>query len=239
MENKQEKIIEMFNDIAPTYDKANRVMSFGVDISWRKWACEMTLGKLQSDKLNIVDVACGTGDMMDIWQKSADKMGLKIDSLTGVDPSVGMLEVAKKKFPDFKFITASATDTTLAKDSAQILSISYGIRNVVARMDALKEFNKVLQMGGYLVVLEFTKPQKSGVVSKVRDFYISKILPKIGGAISKNKEAYEYLPNSIGNFLDSKSFADELASTGFETEVIKGFSFDVCTLFIAKKIKEL
>ena len=236
--NKQEKIIEMFDEIAPTYDKANRIMSFGVDISWRKSACNQVLERFLGGSVSIIDVACGTGDMMGIWAKTAEEKGVNIDTLIGVDPSEKMLEVAKGKFPNFNFIKATATETTLASDCAEILSISYGIRNVVDLESALLEFNRVLKNDGYLVVLEFTKPQKSGIISKMRDFYISRILPKIGGAISKNREAYEYLPESIGNFLDSKNFTLALQNAGFSVEVVQGFSFDVSTLFIAKKVRK-
>ena len=236
---KQEKIVDMFNQIAPTYDVANRVLSLGVDVSWRKFACRYMLEIFKNKSINIVDVACGTGDMMGLWSEISKEFGVEIKSLTGIDPSSGMLKEARAKFPNFKFIEAYADNTTLASGEAQILSISYGIRNVVERKTALREFNRVLALNGYVVVLEFTKRQKKGLVTSLRDFYLSKILPKIGGFISKNKEAYEYLPSSIENFLDAKSFCDELATAGFEIELCKGFSMDISTLFIAKKVREI
>lgn len=236
---KQEKIVQMFDEIAPTYDIANRVMSMGVDVSWRKIACKTVLENFKNQNINIIDVACGTGDMMGFWDKTANEQNVKIDTLTGVDPSSGMLNVARYKFPNFNFIQALADDISLPDEHANVLSISYGIRNVVARKAALAEFNRVLKMGGYVVVLEFTKRQKSGFFTALRDFYLSKILPKIGGAISKNKEAYEYLPSSIENFLDAKSFCDELVEAGFEIILCKGFSMDISTLFIAKKVKNI
>ena len=236
---KQEKIVDMFNQIAPTYDVANRVLSLGVDVSWRKFACRYMLEIFKERSINIVDVACGTGDMMGLWSEISKEFGVQIKSLTGIDPSSGMLKEARAKFPNFKFIEAYANNTTLASGEAQILSISYGIRNVVERKAALREFNRVLALNGYVVVLEFTKRQKKGLITSLRDFYLSKILPKIGGFISKNKEAYEYLPSSIENFLDAKSFCDELAAAGFEIELCKGFSMDISTLFIAKKVREI
>ena len=236
---KQEKIVDMFNQIAPTYDVANRVLSLGVDVSWRKFACRYMLEIFKERSINIVDVACGTGDMMGLWSEISKEFGVQIKSLTGIDPSSGMLKEARAKFPNFKFIEAYADNTTLASGEAQILSISYGIRNVVERKAALREFNRVLALNGYVVVLEFTKRQKKGFITALRDFYLSKILPKIGGFISKNKEAYEYLPSSIENFLDAKSFCDELVEAGFEIELCKGFSMDISTLFIAKKVREI
>ncbi|WP_169752574.1 bifunctional demethylmenaquinone methyltransferase/2-methoxy-6-polyprenyl-1,4-benzoquinol methylase UbiE [Campylobacter mucosalis] len=235
---KQEKIVQMFNDIAPTYDVANRVLSMGVDISWRKFACKTVLSNFKDKKIDIVDVACGTGDMIGIWRDSAIKQDVQLNSIIGIDPSSGMLDVARSKFHNFKFIKAYADNTTLDTQSADIVSISYGIRNVVARKEALREFNRVLKMGGYVVVLEFTKRKKSGFLTTIRDFYLQKILPKIGGAISKNKEAYEYLPNSIEGFLDAKEFCDELYEAGFDIEVCRGFSMDISTLFIGKKVRE-
>ena len=236
---KQEKIVDMFNQIAPTYDVANRVLSLGVDVSWRKFACRYMLEIFKNKSINIVDVACGTGDMMGLWSEISKEFGVEVKSLSGIDPSSGMLKEARAKFPNFKFIEAYADNTTLASGEAQILSISYGIRNVVERKAALREFNRVLALNGYIVVLEFTKRQKKGLITSLRDFYLSKILPKIGGFISKNKEAYEYLPSSIENFLDAKSFCDELAEAGFEIELCKGFSMDISTLFIAKKVREI
>ncbi|WP_462113359.1 bifunctional demethylmenaquinone methyltransferase/2-methoxy-6-polyprenyl-1,4-benzoquinol methylase UbiE [Campylobacter concisus] len=236
---KQEKIVDMFNQIAPTYDVANRVLSLGVDVSWRKFACRYMLEIFKNKSINIVDVACGTGDMMGLWSEISKEFGVEVKSLTGIDPSSGMLKEARAKFPNFKFIEAYADNTTLASGEAQILSISYGIRNVVERKAALREFNRVLALNGYVVVLEFTKRQKKGLITSLRDFYLSKILPKIGGFISKNKEAYEYLPSSIENFLDANSFCDELAEAGFEIELCKGFSMDISTLFIAKKVREI
>ena len=236
---KQEKIVDMFNQIAPTYDVANRVLSLGVDVSWRKFACRYMLEIFKERSINIVDVACGTGDMMGLWSEISKEFGVEIKSLTGIDPSSGMLKEARAKFPNFKFIEAYADNTTLASGEAQILSISYGIRNVVERKAALREFNRALALNGYVVVLEFTKRQKKGIITSLRDFYLSKILPKIGGFISKNKEAYEYLPSSIENFLDAKSFCDELIEAGFEIELYKGFSMDISTLFIAKKVREI
>lgn len=236
---KQEKIVDMFNQIAPTYDVANRVLSLGVDVSWRKFACRYMLEIFKNKSINIVDVACGTGDMMGLWSEMAKEFDAEIKSLTGIDPSSGMLKEAIAKFPNFKFIEAYADNTMLASGEAQILSISYGIRNVVERKAALREFNRVLAPDGYVVVLEFTKRQKKGFITSLRDFYLSKILPSIGGFISKNKEAYEYLPSSIENFLDAKSFCDELVEAGFEIELCKGFSMDISTLFIAKKVREI
>lgn len=234
---KQEKIVNMFDDIAPTYDRANRILSLGIDIKWRKKACDLTYSHSGKSEISqIVDVACGTGDMMGHWDRQASSNGVHVDKIIGADPSSGMMEVGKRKFPDFEFIKAPATELPFENESTDIISISYGIRNVVDRQKALKEFYRVLKPKGYVVILEFTKSDKKGLFYSLRDFYLQKILPNIGGFISKNKEAYTYLPNSIEGFLSTQKLRDELENIGFEMIYVKGFSMDISTLFIAQKI---
>lgn len=234
---KQEKIVQMFNEIAPTYDKANRILSFGVDMSWRKMACKRVLQLYDKDGLIIVDVACGTGDMIEAWRKSSEKLGKKFLSITGIDPSTAMLKIAKEKLPTLNFIEAKAQDLPLNDESADILSISYGIRNVTQRQEALKEFARVLRKGGICVILEFAKRKKGGIIAFCRDFYLKNILPILGGFISKNKNAYEYLPNSIQDFLSQEELAKELQDAGFEVLEVQDFSFGISSMFLAKKCK--
>jgi len=233
---KQEKIVEMFDDIAPTYDTANRVMSMGVDKSWRRKACDLAYkytGKNSLDK--IVDVACGTGDMMDFWQNRAKKSNIEVSEIVGVDPSVGMVDVAREKYPNFNYHISKATEIPLEDASADILSITYGIRNVVEREDALKEFNRVLKKDGLVVILEFMKNENPSFLSKIMNYYTNKILPKVGGFISKNLEAYEYLPNSIEEFSTVENMQNELVNAGFTMLYTQSFSMDISTLLIARK----
>jgi demethylmenaquinone methyltransferase/2-methoxy-6-polyprenyl-1,4-benzoquinol methylase len=233
---KQEKIVSMFDNIAPTYDTANRVMSMGVDKSWRKKACNKAFGYLGKDSIDtIVDVACGTGDMMGYWKRQGESAGLVIGQIVGVDPSEGMVDVAREKFPKFEYHISKATEIPLEDGKADILSITYGIRNVVERQAALEEFNRVLKPGGLVVILEFMKNENPSPLGKVRDFYMNRILPKIGGFISKNLEAYEYLPNSIEDFLTVSRMEQELEEAGFEMLFTKSFSMDISTLLIARK----
>ena len=233
---KQEKIVEMFDDIASTYDTANRVMSMGVDISWRKKACDLSFeyyGKKSIER--VVDVACGTGDMMGYWKKQASKADVTIDALVGVDPSVGMVDVAKEKFPDFNYHISKATAIPLDKESADIISITYGIRNVVERQEAFYEFNRVLKKDGLVVILEFMKDENKNILKKMRDVYMHKILPYVGAAISKNLDAYTYLPDSIEDFVTIQGMQAELEKAGFEMLHTQSFSMDISTLLIARK----
>ena len=229
---KQEKIVSMFNDIAPTYDKANRVLSMGIDKSWRDKACSKTFelyGKKEIER--VVDVACGTGDMILFWKQNANKKEIILKNIVGIDPSVGMMEVGKKKLPDVEFIEAFATSMPLENESADIVSISYGIRNVVQRQEAFVEFARVLKKGGLVVISEFTKNQKENPLDYLTAFYMDKILPVVGGIISKNKE-----PDSIDEFLTTSNLQKELKNAGLEPIYTKAFSMKISTLIIAKKI---
>lgn len=235
-QEKQEKIVTMFDDIASTYDLANRVLSFGIDIQWRKKGCDKVFEILDQKALTqVTDVATGTGDLLIYWKEQARKKGVKIEKYVGVDPSVGMLEVARGKVDFAEFIVGKAQELPIADESTDVISISYGIRNVVDRVEALQEFNRALKPNGIVMILEFTKQDRSGLVDKVVDFGMKKVLPRVGGLISKNYEAYKYLPDSIEEFLTTDMLARELEEAGFEMKYIKSFSMGISTLLVAQK----
>ena len=239
MENKkekQERIVGMFDDIASTYDLANRVLSMGIDKQWRKKGCDKAYEILDKKEIEqITDVACGTGDLLLYWQEYAKKRNIDVKKFVGVDPSTGMLDVARKKIDFAEFLEGKAQELPIKDTSTEIISISYGIRNVVDRVEALQEFYRALKPNGIVVILEFTKQEKSGFISAVVDFGMKKVLPKIGGLISKNYEAYKYLPDSIEEFLTTEMLEKELESVGFNMKYTKSFSMGISTLLIAQK----
>lgn len=235
-QEKQDKIVGMFDDIASTYDKANRVLSMGIDIQWRKKGCDKAFEILGKTKLGqVTDVATGTGDLLIYWREQAAKNNVTIDKYVGIDPSVGMLKVAKGKVDFAEFIEGKAQALPVADESSDVISISYGIRNVVDRVEALQEFHRALKPNGLVVILEFTKQERSGLVDKIVDFGMKKVLPKIGGFISKNYEAYKYLPESIEEFLTTEMLSAELEEAGFEMKYTKSFSMGISTLLVAQK----
>jgi len=237
MSEKQTDIIKMFNDIAKTYDLANRVLSMGIDKTWRRSACNMAYNFYKKQKLDkIVDVACGTGDLMIDWENIAQKNSIEVSEIIGVDPSVGMMEVGKTKIPHRTFVEAGAESMPIDSNSADIISISYGIRNVVKRKEGLQEFARVLKKGGLCVILEFTKNDKDDLGAKLTKFYMNNMMPHIGGLVSKNKDAYTYLPESIEAFITTKQMCEELKEVGLEVIFVKGYSLDMSTTFIARKI---
>lgn len=228
----QKKIVEMFDSIAPKYDIANRILSLGIDIKWRKEAVEEAVKDFDKDNIRILDVACGTGDMIGIWQKTIKNKNLNI---SGLDPSKGMLEVAKKRFPDITFYNAYATEIPSEDASFDVISISFGIRNILEIEKALNEFNRVLDKNGKLLILEFVRDNKNKKLRKCIDFYTNKFLPKIGGIITKNKEAYEYLPKSIENFYTVDELSELLKNVNFEIKKVKLFNFSQVAMIIAQK----
>jgi demethylmenaquinone methyltransferase/2-methoxy-6-polyprenyl-1,4-benzoquinol methylase len=235
-QEKQEKIVNMFDDIASTYDLANRVLSMGIDKQWRRKGCEKAYEILGEKELSqITDVACGTGDLLLFWKEYAKKKNIVVNRYVGIDPSIGMLDVARKKVNFAEFLEGKAQELPVEDNSTEIISISYGIRNVVDRVEALQEFYRALKPNGIVVILEFTKQERRGVVDKVVDFGMKNVLPRIGGLISRNYAAYKYLPDSIEEFLTTKMLAKELEEAGFKMKYTKSFSMGISTLLIAQK----
>ncbi len=226
----------MFDEIAETYDLANRVLSFGIDVQWRKKGCDLAYEILGKERISrIADVATGTGDLLLHWRDRARRKGIEVEEFVGIDPSRGMLEVARKKVDFARFIEGKAQELPLEDESTEIISISYGIRNVVDRVEALEEFHRALKPGGIVVILEFTKRERGNFAAPLVDLYMKRILPAVGGLVSKNYAAYRYLPDSIEEFLTTEMLSRELERSGLALRYVKPFSMGISTLFVAQK----
>ncbi|ANV98511.1 bifunctional demethylmenaquinone methyltransferase/2-methoxy-6-polyprenyl-1,4-benzoquinol methylase [Helicobacter enhydrae] len=229
--SKQDTIIKMFNDIAPSYDLTNRILSFGLDTKWRQEGCKRTLKTLgKSSHLHIADVACGSGDMILQWQKLTTH-----SQYIGIDPAQQMLQVAQTKITNCQFIQAQAQSLPLDSASVDILSIAYGLRNVCDYPTALQEFYRVLKPNGTLLILDFMQNPNPNFLQACAKFYTQKILPMIGGWISKNKGAYAYLPNSIEDFASPERLIAHLRETGFAHIQHQYDYFHISSAFIATK----
>ncbi|RLA75314.1 MAG: bifunctional demethylmenaquinone methyltransferase/2-methoxy-6-polyprenyl-1,4-benzoquinol methylase UbiE [Epsilonproteobacteria bacterium] len=237
MNKEQNKIVAMFDIIAKRYDISNRVLSMGIDKSWRNKAVRKTYKLYDKDNINhIVDVACGTGDLMIYWQKIANNLNIKLHKITGIDPSSKMIDIAKQKIKDANFTKAFAQNLPIENNTVDIVSIAYGIRNVVNRAEAFSEFYRVLKVEGLLTILEFTKDEKKFWFSSIKKFYMTNIMPLVGKIVSGNSEAYKYLPDSIKQFVTSKQLQGELEKAGFKIVFVQDYSFDMNTTIIAKKV---
>lgn len=219
----------MFNRIAPTYDVLNRLLSLGIDRRWRK----KTLDLIGLEERSIVlDLACGTGDLS---YEAADR-GVK--SIFAIDPSHEMLvrAEAKLKFSSSRnyFLESFGEEIPLATGLCTHAMIAFGIRNVQERPRAFGEIYRILKPGGVLAVLEFT-PMDRKLISWVFNLYFHKILPLVGGLISRDRQAYRYLPESVAGFVTAKDLAREAGAVGFTLERQKVFSLGIATALILRK----
>ncbi|WP_394954433.1 bifunctional demethylmenaquinone methyltransferase/2-methoxy-6-polyprenyl-1,4-benzoquinol methylase UbiE [uncultured Helicobacter sp.] len=240
MQDKQTQIISMFDSIASTYDVANRAMSLGIDRAWRKEACRLAFLELKKcEDIVIADIACGSGDMITSWIHNAPK-DTHIKHIYGYDPSQEMLKVAHEKLHNLststiELIKGEAKALPFEDQSIDILSISFGLRNVLEYKQALDEFVRVLKPGGIVVILEFFKPQNATLLQKLMGFYTSKILPFVGGIISSNLKAYRYLPQSMRDFVSASELEGLMKERGMRTTLLKGYSANVATLYMGVK----
>ncbi|SEQ35984.1 demethylmenaquinone methyltransferase / 2-methoxy-6-polyprenyl-1,4-benzoquinol methylase [Ectothiorhodospira magna] len=233
--DKQQRIIQMFNDISPTYDRLNRILSFGVDRRWRRNGCQAAMKIHGGPVRHLVDVATGTGDLILFWRQAAASQGITIERITGVDPARGMLELAQEKVNDVTFLEAPATALPLADGQADLVSISYGIRNVVDVDGALKEFYRILAPGGLAVILEFMSREKLTLMDRMNRLYMHQVLPRVGALISRDKAAYTYLPESIQDFMSREQLCDKLSQAGFEPVMVRDEFLGISTCFIVRK----
>lgn len=207
------EIWKMFDQISPTYDCVNRVMTFGLDQLWRKRLCAF----LPLEKgLHILDCATGTGDqIIALLEKNPE-----IASVIGIDLAETMVEIGKQKIakkPYREKVTyqvASALKTDFPDDQFDCVTISFGIRNVTDVMAAFKEFRRVLKPGGRVLILEGTIPQQKWLKA-MHLFYLRKLLPRIGSFISRNQEAYRYLNTTIETFPQGERFCGLMRAAGF------------------------
>ena len=179
----------MFASIASRYDRTNTILSAGIHHLWRRKTVRWS-GAKRGDR--VLDCATGTGDLAIAFHKVTG-------SVTGTDFVPEMIQLARKKSSDVYFEVADVTDLPYEDATFDIASISFGIRNVADPRKGLAEMARVVKKGGRLMVLEFGQPQRRAFGAPYR-FYTRHILPRLGGAITGDRAAYEYLQKSAGRF---------------------------------------
>lgn len=230
---KKEKIEQMFNDIAPSYDRLNHLMSLGIDNIWRKKALKEIVDGTQQQ---ILDVACGTGDSTIAIAKAMEPGG----RVTGIDISAGMMEPLMRKAAHegvhdrIKLLQADALQMPFEANSFHRVTCAFGIRNFEDRKKGLAEFLRVLKPGGRAVILELGIPDKP-FIKALYDIYFRHILPLIGSLISGNRAAYRYLPESVYAFPRPETFCAMMERAGFHNVRHRNFTFGLCRLFIGEK----
>jgi demethylmenaquinone methyltransferase/2-methoxy-6-polyprenyl-1,4-benzoquinol methylase len=219
----------MFDEVAPTYDFLNHLLSLGIDNYWRAKAAskaKQLLGKNISPK--ILDVATGTGDLAASMSKIAGA------TVTALDLSPEMLVIAKKKYPHITFHEGYAEKLPFGNASYDVVSAGFGVRNFEHLDAGMREFHRVLKPGGHALIIEPMIP-RNGVLKSLYLIYFKKVLPKIAGLFSKSSFAYDYLPNSVEQFPQTEGFIAILKKSGFKSAEYFPMTFETSILYVAKK----
>ena len=204
-----EHVHAMFSDIAPKYDITNTVLSLGIHHIWRRATVKASAA---APGMRVLDCATGTGDLALAYKKTVGPTG----RVVGTDFNADMLSFAPAKARarglDVEFEVADAMDLPYADATFDVASISFGIRNVDDPVRALSEMARVVVPGGRVVILEFGQPR--GLVGLSYTFYSKFIIPFIGGLLTGNRKAYEYLPTTAAAFPCRQDFLDRMRQTG-------------------------
>ncbi|MEK6702665.1 MAG: bifunctional demethylmenaquinone methyltransferase/2-methoxy-6-polyprenyl-1,4-benzoquinol methylase UbiE [Planctomycetota bacterium] len=228
---KATKVRGMFSAIAGSYDLNNRLHSLWRDQAWRR-AAVRTAAVKPGD--HVLDMACGTGDLTELFARSAAAR------VVGGDFTPAMLEIARTKQPrnlspehaaKVSYIEADAMNLEFADASFDVLSIAFGIRNVLDPARALREFARVLKPGGRLVILEFDRPGWFPM-NWFHDLYCGWIMPRTATLISGDRSgAYKYLPRSVGTFMSRGQLSDLMGQSGFREVSSRGLSLGICVCY--------
>lgn len=234
---KKENVRQMFDSIAPEYDRLNHLMSMNVDKGWRRKALRRIVDS--AGPLEVLDLACGTGDFSLAIARRMEKKGIA-GHVSGVDLSEGMLAVMKEKIVaaglSERISTALGDGENLpfADGSFDRVTIAFGIRNFEHREAGLREMLRVLRPGGRLVLLELSVPENR-IVRRLYNLYFLHILPLIGGKVSGDRAAYNYLPASVVKFPGRTAFLQTLGECGFRSVTHKAFTLGICRMYTGEK----
>lgn len=228
VEGKAEAVEKMFDTIAPQYDLLNRVLSFGIDQYWRTRAIRL-LDDEQPTR--VLDVATGTADLA----IKAEQM-LHPREVVGIDLSAEMLAYGRTKIdrqglsPRISLVQGDAQNLPFGDNSFDAAMVAFGVRNFEDLNAGLKGIRRVLRPGGRLVVLEFSRP-RTFPIKQLYAWYSRHVLPRIGGTLSPDAGAYEYLPNSVAEFPDGTDFLDRMNDSGFAELLWEPLTFGIASLY--------
>jgi len=221
----------LFNSIAHRYDFLNHTLSSGIDIIWRRRAIQL-LQPFQPKQ--ILDVATGTADL------AIEAVRLNPEQIIGIDISPKMLEIGRRKIQTRKLThlitleSGEAEHLRFESGSFDVVMAAFGVRNFTDLELGLKEFHRVLRIGGCTIILEFSQPKRFPIKQMFR-FYSRYFLPLLGGIVSNNRSAYEYLPSTVAEFPDGEEFGALLRSAGFTNATCFPQTFGIASIYIAKK----
>ena len=214
LQNKKGLVQNVFNQVYDRYDLMNDFMSLGIHRLWKKSLLNMMN---PSSNQNLIDVACGTGDIAKLFVKHVNKLS----RIACVDPNKGMISKGKEKLSKFKninWIISPAEKIPLSDNLFDFYTISFGLRNTANIDKALSEAYRVLKPGGRFLCLEFSKIQNTNLETLYKNY--SKLIPSIGKFVVGEKQPYEYLIKSIEDFLNQEELIDAMVKNNFEKCVI-------------------
>jgi demethylmenaquinone methyltransferase / 2-methoxy-6-polyprenyl-1,4-benzoquinol methylase len=222
-------IQQMFDEVAPTYDFLNHLLSLGIDNYWRANASNRAKKLLQKNSApRILDVATGTGDL------AASMAKIPSAKVTALDLSPEMLILARKKYPQISFLEGFAEKLPFNTASFDIVSAGFGVRNFEDLEKGMREFHRVLKPGGHTLIIEPMIP-RNALMKKLYLIYFKKVLPKIAGLFSKSTFAYDYLPHSVEKFPQAEAFTAILKKSGFRKAEYFPMTFETSILYVAEK----
>ena len=232
-ENKSGLVKEVFNNVSSKYDVMNDLMSVGIHRVWKDTLINWLAPK---ENQNLLDVAGGTGDIAIRFLNQA-----KSGNATILDMTESMLQEGTKRITNsslssrMRWVVGDAMALPFKKNTFDIYTISFGIRNVTKIDKALSEAFRVLKPGGRIMILEFSK-LPNPMMQKAYDLYSFNVIPKIGEIVAGDKDSYQYLVESIRKFPDQVSFANMMTSAGFENVKFRNLTFGVAALHSGWKI---
>ena len=230
LQNKKGLVQNVFDKVFDQYDLMNDIMSLGIHRLWKK---DLIYLMNPSYNQNLIDVASGTGDIAKLFLNNTNKNA----QITCVDPNKGMVNKGKdklRKFKNLKWIVSSAENLPVNDNSFNFYTISFGLRNTKNIKKSLSEAYRVLKPGGRFLCLEFSKIQNSNLNFLFK--YYSKIIPSIGKIIVGEKEPYEYLIQSIDNFLNQEELIDLMIENNFKKCSYRNLSGGIVSIHTGWKI---
>lgn len=230
--SKKAEVEQMFDTIAPKYDLLNRVLSLGIDVSWRKRA----IGYLKSiQPQEILDVATGTADVAIMTAKI-----LKPRRIVGIDIANHMLDFGRKKISKdglnsvITLETGDSENLRFADGSFDAVTVAFGVRNFENLEKGLMEMHRILRPGGKVVILEFSRPRLFPF-KQIYNTYFKYVLPLIGRLTSRDMRAYTYLFESVQVFPEGDHFLQILSRIGYQNSLCERLTLGICTIYVATK----
>ena len=228
------RVRRMFGEIAGRYDRMNHLLSMNVDRYWRWRTVRIALAPAGG---RVLDVCTGTGDLALAYQKEA---GGRLEVI-GADFCREMLAIGRRKAVQagengrVDFVEADAQHLPLPADGFDVVCVAFGLRNVANTDRGLAEMVRVCRPGGCVAVLEFSMPSRQPLKA-VYGWYFRHVLPRIGQLLTRNQQsAYNYLPDSVGEFPQGEQLADRMRQSGLDRVTRHGFTFGVATLYLGQK----